>query len=137
MTRVFVPLMLFVLLAAALLFALPTTGIQLGLHAHLNPAHQATNVRDIVSHCPQKYTAELYSESRGTWMYLCFVKDSGQVAIWILTNKISQVWREITAFFPRTPLNYIPTVIVRDGYELVSGELPSWVLEGIKRLEAK
>ncbi len=130
---------LFIILVLAIIglaFALPTVGIQLGLHAHENPAHLASDVRTTVSTCPQKYTAEMYSEKRDTWMYLCFVKDTGKVALWILTDKMTKVWREITAFFPRTPTSYIPAVIVRDGYRLVSGELPEWVLEGIKKLEA-
>jgi hypothetical protein len=132
MTRVFVPFILFVLLAGVLLFALPTIGIQLGLHAHLNPAHNATSVREAFDTCPKSRQAELYSEQRDTWMYLCFMQPTGKVALWIITNKITQTWREVTAFFPRNPANYLPTVIARDGYKLISGELPQWLSDALK-----
>lgn len=132
MTRVIVPISILLLLAVAVAFALPTVGIQLGLHAHENHTHDAVSVRDAFVTCPKDNQAEFYSEQRDTWMYLCFIEPTSKVALWILTDKITRVWREVTAFFPRNPMNYLPTIIARDGYKLMSGEIPDWLRGVIK-----
>lgn len=121
------------LILAGLALALPGA-VQLGTHANERHGSQANEVRSLFtqgSGCPGN-VAEMYSKQRDTWMYVCFLKDSKQVGLWVLTDRVTRAWREITAFFPRNPLTYLPTVIVRDGYQLISGEVPEYLIQFFK-----
>lgn len=114
--------------------------VQLGFHSLMHhPDHHVPDMFDNRGGCNQGSSAEFFSPTRNTWMYVCFLSNNGKIAIWVLTGRLavlcqeSGICREITAIPPDNiskPVKYLTSVILRDGYILKSfhGELPDWLI---------
>ena len=107
--------------------------VQLNLHALEHHAAMSNDVLEYFSGdgiCKTGNEAIMFSPKTGRWMYLCFLNNSSQMAIWILLDKISNngVAKEITRFFGEP--NYLTNCAAKYGYYLVDhmGELPTWFI---------
>jgi hypothetical protein len=104
---------------------------QLGLHPLVNPGHHAAEVSDLFTEegfCKGQPGARLQSELEpDKFMYLCFVKETGRVALWITINRMARecVSRDCTRFF--TDAGYIKNAVIKWGYKLIdSSNAPEW-----------
>jgi len=107
--------------------------VQLNLHTL---EHHAAMSGDVLGYytgdgvCKTGNEAIMFTPKLNRWMYLCFLKDNSQIAIWVLLDKISNngVAREITRFFGSP--NYLTNCAAKYGYYLVesSGDLPVWFI---------
>jgi len=149
MTRTFVGLS-FAAIAAALLLLLfaaarglePPGGatvadvVQLNLHVRERRGETGDKVADMFhgsGQCDEGPSAVLHSLNRNQWLYICFIGETGKVAIWVMTTQIEKFGNEITRIPPEQisrPINYVGNVISRDGYVLMQtfGQAPEWFM---------
>jgi hypothetical protein len=107
---------------------------QLGIHSLLRHGTYASEVNamfDGNGRCNRGPSAEMYHPSLDTWTYICFDKD--KVHLWILTKRVDQLWREITAIPGKDisrPVAYVSRLFT-SGNEVTRwwGDIPSWFID--------
>jgi hypothetical protein len=115
------------------------TAIILGQHAIAKHGAGVTLARSEFN-CRQLPEAELYSEKRDTYLYLCFVDQIRMAAQVLSDQRDDPQSREITTI-PAEHIskaqNYARSVITRDGYTLKNlyGDIPAWFKDLIANLK--
>lgn len=108
--------------------------VQLNLHSVYRHGDGAAAVADLFNSdgsCKPGPSVEMYSQTRGTWLNLCFHDDGASA--WITIDRISseRANNEVTTI-PRAemskPVQYLRSVLNRDGYvvKFNHGQAPEW-----------
>jgi hypothetical protein len=105
---------------------------QLNLHSTVRHGDNAATVSGMFygpGKCKKGPSIELFNPAIGNWTYVCF--HDGKLSMFVLTDQIDKVWREITSIPAcdiKNPISYLRNVIFR-GYELgrTFGKVPGWV----------
>jgi hypothetical protein len=116
---------------------------QLGTHATERHGDEAAEVRDMFNgnSCPRGDIAHLESKTRGLDLWLCFLKDSPRVGVWVLCKNFPGICAagEVTAFLTKEDktVKYLQDTVFKDSYIPVSGieNIPPWLWEALNKVK--